>query len=67
MSKIPQSDNEGLTESETEALLSEAEDAFPESDYAASVQEWYLEHQYLTEAQKDALNNIIEKSYDRHS
>ena len=52
-----------LTKDEIENLLAEADDAFPESDFVPSVQEWYEEHGFITENQESALNNIINKSF----
>ena len=50
-----------LTDDEIENLLAEADDAFPDSDFVASVQEWFEEHGFITERQEDALNKIIER------
>jgi len=48
-----------LDNEETQDLLQDAEDAFPDSDFVASVQAWFDEHGFITDAQEDALNNII--------
>ena len=45
-----------LTKDEIDDLLSDAEDNFPDSDFVASVKEWFLEHGFITEAQEEALN-----------
>ena len=50
-----------LTDRETDSLLAEADEAYPDSDFVSSVQEWYEEHGFITEAQEDALNNIINR------
>ncbi len=50
-----------LTENETEDLIRRAEDAYPESDFVASVEEWFLEHGFITEAQEEALNKIADR------
>ena len=49
-----------LTKQETEALLDEAEDAFPDSDFVQSVRDWFDEHGFITDNQESALNNVIE-------
>ena len=49
-----------LTPRETEALIREAEDAFPDSDFVASVDEWFSEKGFITENQEAALNKIAE-------
>jgi hypothetical protein len=49
---------------ETQELLDAAEDAWPDSDFVASVQEWYDKRGFITEAQEAALENIIERSED---
>jgi len=50
-----------LTKQETEALLDEAEDACPDSDFVQSVREWFDEHGFITDGQESALNNTIER------
>ena len=52
-----------LEQHEIEALLDEAEDAWPDSDFVASVRDWFEEHEFITENQESALNNIAEKSH----
>jgi len=49
-----------LTEDETEALLQEADDQYPDSDFVASVQDWFMDKGFITEAQEAALNKIAE-------
>ena len=50
-----------LTPDETEALLDEAQDVLPDSDFIASVRDWFEQHGFITDAQESALNNIVEK------
>ena len=50
-----------LTSGQTESLISEAEDAFPDSDFVSSVSEWFEEHGFITDNQEAALNNVIDK------
>jgi hypothetical protein len=50
-----------LTPDEIESLLNEAEDAFPDSDFVSSVREWFEDHDFITDNQETALNNIIER------
>lgn len=50
-----------LTDNEIESMIDEAEDAWPDSDFVASVREWYEEHGFITEAQEGALDRIIER------
>ena len=50
-----------LTKQETEALLDEAEDAYPDSDFVQSVRDWFDEHGFITDGQESALNNTIER------
>ncbi len=52
-----------LSDDEIISLLAEASDAFPDSDFVESVGEWYEEHGFITEAQEDALNNIVENRH----
>lgn len=47
-----------LTEDEVADLLEDAEAAFPDSDFVASVREWYEEKGFITLAQADALERI---------
>jgi hypothetical protein len=49
-----------LTEDEVEALLQEAEDEYPDSDFVASVKDWFIENGFITEAQEEALHKIAE-------
>lgn len=58
--EIPMARSE-LTLVETENLLSEAEDAWPDGDFVSSVREWFEEHDFITDNQEDALRNIVEK------
>lgn len=53
-----------LTAKETKSLLQSAEDAFPDSDFVFSVWEWFEDHGFITEAQEEALNNIVENGRD---
>lgn len=50
-----------MTEAQTEALLDRAEEAFPDSDYVASVREWFNEKGFITEAQEEALAKIADR------
>jgi hypothetical protein len=56
-----------LTDKETRDLLQRAEDEYPDSDFVFSVNEWFLEHGFITDAQEDALNKIAdgEKPWER--
>ena len=56
-----------LTPDETAALIQEAIDAYPDGDYAASVDEWYQDKGFITEDQEAALNSVIRKSEERPS
>ena len=51
-----------LTEDQTESLIDEAREAFPDSDFVASVREWFDDNGFITEAQEQGLNNTIEKA-----
>jgi len=53
-----------LTQKETLELLQEAEDAFPDSDFVASVREWFEENGFITEGQEASLSNIAENPRD---
>ena len=53
-----------LTGDEIETLLDEAENAFPESDFVASVRSFYEERDFITERQEEALRNIAERNGD---
>ncbi len=50
-----------LTPDEIDSLINEAEDLFPDSDFVASVREWFENHDFITDKQEDALNNIIDR------
>jgi hypothetical protein len=50
-----------LTSDEIEDLLQRAEEAFPDSDFVASVEDWFLEHDFITERQEEALNKIVDR------
>jgi hypothetical protein len=50
-----------LTDVETKNLLADAEDAFPDSDFVSSVNEWFDEHGFITESQEEALNRIVDR------
>ena len=54
-----------LTDQEVRDLLQNAEDAFPDSDFVASVSEWFDEHGFITDGQEVALNNIAESDHGR--
>jgi len=56
-----------LTPDQTARLLDEAAEAYPESEFVPSVEEWYEEHGFITENQEAALNSIIRKSEERRS
>lgn len=58
MSKLP---NLTQDSDDAEQLLADAEEAFPDSDFVASVRGWYAEHGFLTEKQEEVLNDIIER------
>lgn len=47
-----------LTPEETLSLITDAEDEFPDSDFVASVKEWFDDKGFITEAQEEALNKI---------
>ncbi len=47
-----------LTHDEIETLLDEAADEFPDSDFVASVRDFFEERDFITEAQEEALNKI---------
>lgn len=47
-----------LTNAEVEALLTDAEDEFPDSDFVASVRDFFEDRGFITEAQEEALNKI---------
>lgn len=49
-----------LTDAEIDLLIDDAEAEFPTSEYVASVREWHEEHGFITEAQAQALQNIID-------
>jgi hypothetical protein len=49
-----------LTPAQIEDLLQRAEDEYPDSDFVASVTEWFEEHGFITEAQEEALENIAD-------
>jgi hypothetical protein len=51
-----------LTTEQTEALIDEAREAFPDSDFVDSVADWYGDNGFITEAQEQGLNNTIERS-----
>jgi len=50
-----------LTCDQIENLLAEAESAFPESDFVASVTDWFAEHGFITEKQEEALRKIADR------
>jgi len=50
-----------LTESQTADLLDRAEDAFPDSDFVASVREWFEERGFITEGQEESLAKIADR------
>ena len=50
-----------LTPDEVEALLDNAEDVFPDSDFVSSVRDWFDEHGWITDGQETGLNNTIER------
>lgn len=50
-----------LSETEIEKLLDEADEAWPDSDFVASVRDWYEDKGFITDRQEEALNNIAEK------
>jgi hypothetical protein len=50
-----------MTNDEIEDLLQRAHDSFPGSDFVASVEDWYLEHDFITEGQEEALNKIADR------
>jgi hypothetical protein len=45
---------------EAETLLQEAEEAFPSSEFVASLWDWFDEKGFLTEAQAEGLRGIID-------
>ncbi len=49
-----------LTDKEVRSLLDEARAVFPSSDFVASVEDWFTEHGFITEAQEEELNKIAE-------
>ena len=53
-----------LTADEVEDLLTDAEDAFPDSDFVASVREWFADKGFITDGQESALNKIAENAHD---
>ena len=54
-----------LTPNEVRELLENAEDAFPDSDFVASVSEWFDEHGFITDGQEVALNKIADSDHGR--
>ena len=54
-----------LTDQEVRDLLQNAEDAFPDSDFVASVSEWFDEHGFITDGQEAALNKIADSDHGR--
>ena len=50
-----------LSEAEIEELLREAQEAWPDSEFVASVKEWYEDKGFISDRQEEALNNIAEK------
>jgi hypothetical protein len=51
-----------LTTEETDQLLDDADEAWPDSDFVASVREWFEDKGFITDGQETALNNIINRS-----
>lgn len=49
-----------LTDAEIDLLIDDAQLELPNSPFVASVLEWYEEHGFITEAQAQALQNIID-------
>lgn len=55
---MPRSD---LNEDETQTLIDEATQSYPDSDFIPSVEEWFHDMGFITEAQEEALSKIIEQ------
>lgn len=50
-----------MTTTIIDKALRRAEEAFPDSDYVASVREWFNEKGFITEAQEEALAKIADR------
>ena len=50
-----------LDTEQTAQLLDDADEAWPDSEFVASVREWFEDKGFITDGQENALNNIVEK------
>jgi len=48
-----------MTKEETEKLLDDADTERPDSDFVASVRDWFEEHGWITDNQESALNDVV--------